>query len=127
MKKDIANRNDLSLLVCTFYGKIQNNHEIGRFFNETIHDWEDHMEKLTDFWENNLFGARKYTGNPVKVHVEVDQKFNHAINQNVFGLWINLWFATLEELFEGENVEILKRRARKMGTVLLVHIFENRK
>lgn len=85
------------------------------------------MEKLTDFWENNLFAVRKYTGNPVKVHVEVDQKFNHAINPNIFGLWLNLWFATLEELFEGENVEILKCRARKMGTVLLVHIYENKK
>jgi len=33
---------------------------------------------------------------------------------------------TLEELFEGENVELLKRRARKMDTFLLISIYENR-
>lgn len=127
MKTDIQNRDDVALLVRTFYGKIRADEEIGPFFNQTIHDWESHLEKLTDFWENNLFAVRKYFGNPVAAHVEVDQKFNHVIDPNIFGLWLNLWFETLEELFEGENVLILKRRARKMGTMLLVTIFEKRK
>lgn len=127
MKRDILDRNDLSLLLHTFYNKIRTNAEIGHFFNETINDWDSHLEKLTDFWENNLFAVRKYYGNPVAAHVEVDEKFNQAITPNIFGLWLNLWFETLDELFEGENVEILKRRARKMGTVLLVNIYENRK
>ncbi len=126
MKHDVCNRNDLSLLLDAFYTKIRANEEIGHFFNESIQDWDSHLEKLTDFWENNLFAVRKYYGNPIKVHVEVDENFNHTINPNVFGLWLNLWFETLEELFEGGNVEILKRRARKMGTVLMVNIFENR-
>lgn len=127
MKTDIKNRNDLSKLVHSFYDKIRANDEIGPFFNETINDWDEHLEKLTDFWENNLFSVRKYLGNPVVVHVEVDQKFNHEINPNLFGLWLNLWFETLEELFEGENVETLKFRARKMGTVFMMAIYENRK
>jgi len=127
MKKDIENRDDLSVLIHSFYAKIRANEEIGHFFNETIHDWDSHLEKLTDFWENNLFAVRKYFGNPIEAHVTVDKKFNHTVDPVVFGLWLNLWFETLEELFEGENVEILKRRARKMGTVLMVNIFENRK
>ncbi len=127
MKSDIQNREDLSLLIDSFYSKIRTNGEIGHFFNETIKDWDSHLEKLTDFWENNLFGIRKYYGNPIAAHIEVDEKFNQTIDPNIFGLWLNLWFETLEELFEGENVETLKRRARKMGTVLLVNIYENRK
>lgn len=43
-----------------------------------------------------------------------------------FGIWLNYWFETLDELFEGENVIILKRRARKMGTVMYMNIFESR-
>lgn len=125
-KKDIENREDLSLLVRTFYAKIRANEEIGHYFNETITDWEAHLEKLTDFWENNLFAVRKYFGDPLKVHVEVDEKFHHTVTPDVFGLWLNLWFEALEELFEGENVEILKRRARKMGTFLMISIYENR-
>lgn len=126
IKKQIENREDISLLVRTFYSKIRADTEIGHFFNEKITDWEEHLEKLTDFWETNLFAVKKYKGNPLEAHNEVDDYFNHTITSNEFGIWLNLWFATLDELFEGENVAILKRRARKMGTFLYLSMFENR-
>jgi hemoglobin len=126
MKKTIENREDLTLLVHSFYAKIRADNEIGFFFNDTIQNWEEHLEKLTDFWEMNLFGVKKYKGNPIAVHNEVDKHFDHRISPNEFGIWLNLWFETLDELFEGENVEILKRRARKMGTFIYMNIFESR-
>lgn len=126
MKKPIENREDIKLLVTTFYDKIRADEEIGFFFNETITDWAEHLEKLTDFWEMNLFGTKKYTGNPILAHNAVDKRFDQRITPNIFGIWLNLWFATLDELFEGENVEILKRRARKMQTFLYMNIFESR-
>jgi hemoglobin len=126
MKKIIENRDDLTLLVHSFYTKIRADKEIGFFFNETITNWDEHLEKLTDFWEMNLFAIKKYKGNPITVHNEVDKHFDHRISPNEFGIWLNLWFETLDELFEGENVEILKRRARKMGTFLYMNIFESR-
>lgn len=127
MKKEIQNREDITLLVHTFYDKIRANQEIGSFFNETIQDWEEHLEKLTDFWETSLFPVRKYSGNPIEAHIKVDEKFNNTIEPSIFGLWLNLWFETLDELFVGENVAILKRRARKMGTFLMINIYESRK
>ncbi|WP_414000028.1 group III truncated hemoglobin [Flavobacterium sp. W1B] len=126
MRKQIENRDDLKLLVTTFYDKIRADEEIGFFFNETITDWDEHLEKLTDFWETNLFAVKKYKGNPILAHNAVDKRFDQRITPNEFGIWLNLWFATLDELFEGENVEILKRRARKMGTFLYMNIFESR-
>ncbi|MDI1317721.1 group III truncated hemoglobin [Flavobacterium sp.] len=125
--KEIENREDVKLLVHSFYAKIRANEEIGPFFNTTIQDWESHLEKLTDFWENNLFAVRKYFGNPIEAHIKVDEQFHNKINPSIFGLWLNLWFETLDELFVGENVETLKRRARKMGTMLMVTIYESRK
>lgn len=127
MKKEIKTRAEVSLLVRSFYDKIRSDKEIGHFFNETIHDWEEHLEKLTDFWENNLFAVRKYHGNPMEAHVKVDQKFNHSISPNEFGIWLNYWFETLDEHFVGDEVAILKRRARKMGTFIYMNIFEARK
>ncbi|GGA79314.1 hypothetical protein GCM10008015_20050 [Flavobacterium palustre] len=126
MKKDIENRADISVLVHTFYDKIRADDEIGPYFNELIKDWDSHLEKLTDFWETNLFGIRKFKGNPIAVHNKVDEHFNGQINANEFGIWLNHWFQTLDALFEGENVEILKQRARKMGTFMMVSIYENR-
>jgi len=77
MKKEIKNREDIGLLVHTFYAKIRADKEISHFFNDTITDSDAHLEKLTDFWETSLFGGRKYQGNPLLVHIEVDKKFNH--------------------------------------------------
>jgi hemoglobin len=38
-----------------------------------IEDWDEHLEKLTDFWEMNLFGGKSYKGDPLKAHVKVDE------------------------------------------------------
>ncbi|CAA9202181.1 group III truncated hemoglobin [Flavobacterium collinsii] len=127
MKKQIENRADVNFLVHQFYAKIRADEEIGSYFNTVIKDWDAHLEKLTDFWETNLFGVKKYKGNPLEVHNEVDSHFEGKITSNEFGIWLNYWFQTLEEHFEGENAETLKRRARKMGTFLFMSMFEHRK
>lgn len=126
MKKQIENRADASFLVHQFYAKIRADKEIGFYFNEMISDWDAHLEKLTDFWETNLFGVRKYKGNPHAVHNEVDAHFDEKITPNEFGIWLNHWFQTIDEHFEGENAETLKRRARKMSTFLYMSMFQHR-
>jgi len=126
MKKQIENRTDVSFLVHQFYAKIRADKEIGFYFNEMISDWDAHLEKLTDFWETNLFGVRKYKGNPHAVHNEVDAHFDEKITPNEFGIWLNHWFQTIDEHFEGENAETLKRRARKMSTFLYMSMFQHR-
>ncbi|KAF2326942.1 group III truncated hemoglobin [Flavobacterium nitrogenifigens] len=126
MRKQIENRADVSFLVHQFYAKIRADREIGFYFNEMISDWDAHLEKLTDFWETNLFGVRKYKGNPHAVHNEVDAHFDEKITTNEFGIWLNHWFQTIDEHFEGENAETLKRRARKMSTFLYMSMFQHR-
>ncbi|MGB5497658.1 MAG: group III truncated hemoglobin [Maribacter sp.] len=125
-KTDIKNRKDVSLLVNTFYEKIRKDEILGPIFNGIINDWESHLVLLTDFWETQLFLKRKYYGNPVTAHQEVDEKMKHAINPEHFGLWLNLWFATIDELFEGETTWIAKNRAQKMSTMLYMKMYENR-
>ncbi len=127
MKKQIENRTDVEFLVHQFYAKIRVDEEIGFYFNTIIKDWEKHLEKLTDFWETNLFAVKKYKGNPHMVHNEVDAHFDGKITADVFGIWLNHWFQTIDEYFEGENADTLKRRARKMSTFLYMSMFEHRK
>lgn len=126
MKKQIENREDIAFLVRTFYEKVRQDNELGPFFNETIKDWESHLEKLTDFWESTLFSIRKYKGNPVIAHAEVDRQFDHRVSPNEFGIWLNYWIETINAHFEGENAAILKEKARRMGTHLYVMIFQER-
>lgn len=126
MKQDIQNREDVSLLVSSFYSKVRKNEKIGYFFNEMIDDWPAHLEKLTDFWETNLFLVSKFRGNPMKAHKEVDEHFNHSVEQAHFGEWLNMWFETLDELFEGEKANIAKNRARNIAHHLFMNVYMSR-
>ncbi len=74
----------------------------------------------------NVFGGKSYSGNPIAVHQEVDDKVGNTIEAFHFGTWIELWFITINELHEGEKAEMMKRRARKMQTGLMVTIYQNR-
>lgn|SRR5690606_5644940 len=126
MKSDIKTREDVYLLVSSFYAKIRKDAVLGPFFNETIKDWDAHLDRLTTFWESSLFLKTKYLGNPLEAHVQVDRAHNNAITEVHFGLWLNLWFQTIDELFEGEYADNAKNRARKMSTFLYLKIFEAR-
>lgn len=123
---DIKNRADITLLVHAFYTKVRNSKEIGHFFNDTITDWDTHLEKLTDFWESNLFFKAKFKGNPAVAHVKLDKKYEHAIQSEHFGYWLNLWFETIDSMYEGELASRAKNNARKMASHLYLTIFESR-
>jgi hemoglobin len=128
IKQDIQDRKDVSLLVRSFYAKVREHENLGPIFNGIVDDWETHLERLTDFWEmvilNTGPGAGKF--NPVKAHKEVDQATGHQIHQALFGNWLELWFATLEEHFSGENTEFAKEHARRMAHILFFRIMEGR-
>jgi hemoglobin len=123
---DITGREDVSKLVRTFYSKVRIDETLAPIFNSIIEDWEEHLEKITDFWTMTLFGGKSYGGNPITAHQHADEKVKEGITPFHFGTWLNLWFATLDEFYAGENTDTLKRRARKMQTFLMIAIFENR-
>lgn len=125
-RKEIEGREEVSLLVRTFYGRIRKEETLGPIFNNIIEDWEEHLETLIDFWESNLFRVRKYYGNPMLAHVSVDKKNDHTIDSKHFGIWLNLWYQTIDDLFEGEVAEMAKFKARKMSTNLFLSMFHHR-
>lgn len=126
MKKQIESRAEVSLLVHTFYDRVRKDAELGSIFNSIITDWDEHLEKITDFWEQHLFGVHKYFGDPISAHNQVDETMDNTITAHNFGTWLHHWLNTLDELFEGKNVEVLKFKARKMQTVFYVNMVKNR-
>lgn len=126
MKEDIQNRGDVFALVSAFYTKVRANKEIGHFFNETIEDWPEHLENLTDFWETNLFMVTTFRGNPMRAHKMVDHKFDYSIDQKHFGEWLNMWYATIDEMYEGERANIAKNRARNMAHNIFMNMYMSR-
>ena len=126
-QQDIESQKDVELLVHTFYKRVREHPEIGRFFNETIKDWDEHLEKLTKFWMANLFQEPGFQGNPMKAHIEVDQSFGNSIEQAHFGHWLQLWFSTIDSLFTGEKATMAKERARNIAHITFMKIFQARK
>ena len=125
-RNDIATRADIALQVESFYAKVRKHELLGPIFNDVIKDWPSHLVKLTDFWETNLLFVRKYKGNPLKAHVQVETEHDHTIEQLHFGHWLQLWFETLDENFEGKNCELAKERARHMAHIMFLRIFNER-
>ncbi|MFT7031658.1 MAG: hemoglobin [Cyclobacteriaceae bacterium] len=125
-RKDIESREDIELLVHTFYSKVRKHTTLGPIFNQVIDNWDEHLDKLCGFWETNLFFVQKYKGNPLQTHLDVDKELGHQIDQLHFGNWLNLWFETLDELYHDKNAEIAKHRARNMAHIMFIRIWEAR-
>lgn len=126
LKKEIMNRADVNRLVEVFYIKVRANDLLGPIFETHIVDWPKHLDRLTDFWETNLFFVRKFKGNPLLKHQLVDAASGRKINELHFGIWLNLWFETVDELFHGQKADIAKNRARAMGTFFHVNLYKAR-
>ena len=123
---DIQNREDVALLVNTFYTKVRANDELGPIFNTAIKDWDTHLIHLTNFWESQLFRKNVFSGNPLKKHVEVDGNNNNQLTNDLFGLWLQFWLGTIDELFKGELANLAKDRARNIASFMFMEIFRSR-
>ena len=119
MKKDIQNREDINKLVCCFYDDIRIDKLLGPIFNHIIksNEWPVHLNKLTDFWETNLFGIPKFKGNPTQKHIQTDAAFDHKINQVHFDQWLLIWGATIDRLFEGDLATRAKMAAHNIAEI----------
>lgn len=115
--KTIEDRAAVELLVNTFYTTVRKDKVLGPIFNKHISDaaWPAHLDTLADFWETNLFGVPKFKGNPTLKHLNVDKAMEHQMTQEHFGIWLQHWFATIDQLFEGKLATKAKEAARRMA------------
>ena len=118
MKTDIRNRKDIEKLVNAFYDKVKNDEAIGYLFTEVAHvNWELHLPKMCDFWENILFYTGNYDGNPMARHKELHDK--STMTKAHFQHWIDLFYKTVNYHFEGPKAEEIKNRAMNIATAMM--------
>lgn len=128
-RKEITSRKEVFELVNAFYARIRKDDFLGPIFNKMLSTeeiWAEHLDKLTDFWETNLFAVIKFKGNPMVAHQKVDKTFNHSITQDHFYEWLKIWNSTVDDLFVGEKAELAKERARRMSTHLHVNMWQHK-
>lgn len=104
---DIYTKNDINLLVNTFYSKVLKDKLLAPFFKHT--DFEKHLPKMIDFWAFVLLDEAGYKTDVTQKHMNMPLQKEH------FDQWISLFHETLDELFEGEKAEMAKQRAILVG------------
>lgn len=120
-KKDISTRKDIELLVDSFYQKVQQDGLIGHIFTHVAKvSWEHHLPKMYDFWETILFGQKGFKGNPMEVHIKLNQK--HPLDDRHFQRWKSIFYATVDEHFEGELADLVKEKAQSIADLMLFKI-----
>jgi hemoglobin len=109
MKRDIASREDIELIVRTFYGKVQADQLLAPLF---VHvDWDIHLPLMYTFWASMILGEQSYRGNPFQPHVKLPLQRDH------FQQWLKLFTETIDECFAGNKADEIKSRALSIAGV----------
>lgn len=123
MKKDIASRDDIMILVNSFYNHVKRDKLLGPVFTDIAKvNWNTHLPKMYDFWENVIFHTGSYHGNTLKVHTNLNDL--SPLNADHFEHWLLLFKVTANELFEGENINKAINKAESIATVIRIKILE---
>ena len=104
-------------LVNTFYGKIQQDPELGPIFDRVVGQsaggWPPHLDKMTAFWSAVLLGIHGFEGNPRLAHARI-----HDLEPRHFSRWLALFQREAFEVFEPEPADEIVTRAQMMGVHL---------
>ena len=117
MKQDILTLDDIKLLVDRFYENIRADELLGPVFNEKIQDrWPQHLEKMYRFWQTVLLEEHTYSGSPFPPHAKL------PVGELHFKRWMEIFSATVSDLYSGEKAEEAKIRASKMAEMFQIKI-----
>ncbi len=110
--RNIESREDIKLLVDTFYAKVNRDPLLSPVFNDVakVH-WESHLPTMYNFWSSMLLGDFSYQGNPFLKHIPLPIEKLH------FDRWLHLFDETIHENFIGEKAEEAKKRAGSIAAM----------
>jgi hemoglobin len=119
--RDLQSREDIRLLIDTFYGRVKRDEVIGYIFNDIAKvDWPHHLPVMYDFWEGVLFQKGGFKGNPMTTHQRLNQLA--PLTKEHFVRWVALFNTTVDQLFSGLHAETAKQRAQSIATLIQVRL-----
>ena len=119
MKKDIDNRDDILLLMKSFYQKLLSDPSISYIFTDVAKiDLEAHLPILVDFWDMVLFQSDTYQKNALQLHMHLHKQ--SPFKAEHFTTWVEYFNQTVDELFEGDIALLAKQRAKSIATIMQI-------
>jgi len=80
-------------------------------------DIEEHLPKVSGFWQKVLLGSNSYQGKMFLAHEQLNNQV--TLNEHHFVRWLYLFEQNIDELFEGKIAELAKKRARSVAKSML--------
>ncbi|MCB0507411.1 MAG: group III truncated hemoglobin [Chitinophagales bacterium] len=115
--KDIQTIEDIQLMVNTFYTAVRKDDLLGDIFNNVIQNrWPEHLEKMYRFWQTVLLEEHTYNGSPFVPHAKL------PVDKEHFERWLDLFFNTVDTLFEGPKADRAKWQGDRMASMFLYKI-----
>lgn len=100
----------MSDLVREFYGRARADALLGPIFEEKLAGhWEQHFEKLTDFWSNIGMRTGRYQGRPLPAHLGLDLTPEH------FSHWLALFEQTVRDVLPEAAAPFFIARAHRIA------------
>jgi hemoglobin len=114
---DIADQRDVARLVNLFYDRVRADDLLGPIFDDVARvDWATHLPRMYDFWESVLFARASFKGDPLFVHRELARRT--PLTARGFDRWLELFHATVDDLFEGTVADHAKQSAARIAMTL---------
>ena len=118
---DIKTQEDLHLLVADFYKKLLIDNRISYIFTDVVKiKLEEHLPILVTFWSQVILGTGGYSNNLTQIHLDVNLK--EHLSPELFTIWLEHFYAAVDENFMGENSEKIKTQALSLATILKIKI-----
>ncbi|MEM7360623.1 MAG: group III truncated hemoglobin [Pseudomonadota bacterium] len=126
MRKDVENRDDVSLIVADFYAEMLLDPIIGYIFTDVAKiDLESHLPIITDFWADVLFKQKKYRNNTLQKHLDLHQKI--PLTPGHFTRWLYLFNRAVDANFAGTRADTMKQRAELVAEAISAAIAQRKK
>jgi hemoglobin len=118
---DIQNQGDLYLLVDEFYKKLLADSSISYIFTDVVKiKILEHLPILVTFWSQAILGTGGYTKNLTQIHLDINAK--EPLTPELFKIWLNHFYQTVDENFRGQKAEQIKTQALSIATIMQIKI-----
>jgi len=104
---------DVARLVHTFYGRVRKDPLLSPVFGAHVHNWDEHLTTLTDFWSWLLLKKPGFNGNPMPKHMRLE-----GITWSHFERWLMLFRQTTAELQLPQLQPIVDAMAGRIAATL---------
>lgn len=125
-KQLLDSREAVELLVNSFYTRVKLDDLLAPIFNNAeFFSWDTHIPIMVNFWETLLLDTATYKGNTMQKHIILHRQT--PLTPELFDRWKQLFYATLDEHFEGKNVAEARKRVEAMSALMQYKIQQSEK